>query len=87
VKTGNSSPCLEKSARFFGFHDGECSNRGFWVVTPCTEDGGSKVLRNNGILQQHYTASQRRPRHELHFQFTSSHHVNQAMSFKCRVKF
>jgi len=21
-----------------------------WVVTPCTEDGGSKVLRNNGIV-------------------------------------
>jgi len=34
-----------------------------WIVTP--EDGGSMVLRNDGILPQHYTASQpRRPRLE-----------------------
>jgi len=26
----------------------------------CPEDGGSKVLRNIGILPQHYTASQSR---------------------------
>jgi hypothetical protein len=38
------------------------------MVTPCSvvvgypEDGGSKVLRNVGILPQHYTASEsRRP--------------------------
>jgi hypothetical protein len=38
----------------------------FWVVALCSvvvgyqphpEDGGSKVLRNGGIILQHYTAS------------------------------
>jgi len=41
-----------------------------WIVTMCSvlveyqrEDGGSKVLRNVGMLPQHYTASEpRRPR-------------------------
>jgi hypothetical protein len=38
----------------------------FWIVAPCSvmvgehraEDGGKMVLRNVGILPQHYTASQ-----------------------------
>jgi hypothetical protein len=29
-----------------------------WLVTPCSEDGDTKILRNDGILPQHYTASQ-----------------------------
>jgi hypothetical protein len=32
----------------------------FWFVTPQSEDGGSKLLRNVGIIPQHYTASQPR---------------------------
>jgi len=32
----------------------------FWFVTPQSEDGGSKLLRNVGIIPQHYTESQRR---------------------------
>jgi len=38
----------------------------FWVVAFQPEDVNSKILRNVGILPQHYTASQpRRPRLEL----------------------
>jgi len=40
----------------------------FWIVVPCSvaEDGGSKVIRNVGILPQHYTASQpRSPRPKI----------------------
>jgi len=52
-----------------------CQVEVYWIVTPCgvavgyhihPEDEGSKVLRNVGILPQHYTASQtRRPRLEF----------------------
>jgi hypothetical protein len=37
----------------------------FWFVTFHSEDGGSKVVRNAGILPRHYKESQpRRPRFE-----------------------
>jgi hypothetical protein len=46
-----------------GFHGGEYSNSGFWVVTPFSvvtslhlEDGSSMILRNVDILAHHYTA-------------------------------
>jgi hypothetical protein len=26
-----------------------------WIVVPCSEDGGSKLLRNVSILPHHYT--------------------------------
>jgi len=44
-----------KDRQNWGFHDGEDSSR--------DEDADSKVLRNVGIVPQHYTVSQ--PRRQL----------------------
>jgi hypothetical protein len=35
----------------------------FWDMTPCSEDGGDKFLRNVGYHSTHYTASYPRRRY------------------------
>jgi hypothetical protein len=58
-------------ARFDVFTAVKIHGEVFWIVTPCSvavgyqEDGDNKILRNVGILPQHYKVSQlRRPQLE-----------------------
>jgi hypothetical protein len=70
-ESGRVNRCHEISrARFEMFSAMKIKFYAFWVVTTCSvvvgiepEDGSTKVLRNIGILSQHYIASQpRKPR-------------------------